>query len=290
MLFQGIINLFSGCIVAGLFFVSEYFGHSLLFRFIDSADAADRIAWAFFFNMSGCFLTGLLVAPFATSFLARLAPATEEQDLSRLAFLHDEALQVPETAVTLVDKEQQRLFSLAQRAMDAIRDETPAAGALKAATLRTASQALGREISAFLQEMVGIDLARGVASSVLLSERRQENLVALAESVHEFVTVRNQSVKQENLNPLFDRMTESLHLILLIAQDAWLSRDKTDIDFLLTLAADRGEAMERIRQTHQTAELGQNSTLFHATTLFERIVWIVRQIGLSLERENTRTS
>jgi len=287
VLFQGLINLLSGCVVGGLFFLSENSGHTFLFQFIDAAawDNAGRIAWAFFLNMLGCFLAGLLLAPYVSSLLGRLAPASEEQDLSRPAFLHDEALQVPETAVILVDKEQQRLFSLAQRAMDAIRDETPAGDVLNAAALQGASQALGSEISVFLQEMIGGDLAGEVASLVLLSERRQENLVALTETVYEFVRVRKECAAEEKLDPLFERMTESLYLILLTAQDAWLSRDRIDLDFLLTLASDRGEAMERIRQTYQTVEIGQNSALFHVTSLFERIVWIVRQLGLSLQRE-----
>jgi hypothetical protein len=45
--------------------------------------------------------------------------------------------------------------------------------------------------------------------------------------------------------------------------------------------------MERLRRTYQgitgEGDKGQNAALFYETTLFERAVWLVRQVGLSLK-------
>lgn len=285
VLFQGIINLISGTAFAVLFILSDLCGHGMLFTFVDSmtADSADRIAWAFFLNMSGCFVAGLGFSPFAERLLQRLAPQTEAQDLSRLAFLHDEALQVPESAVSLVDKEQQRFFSLAVRAVHSLSADCPKDSALDAATFQRAASALGTEIGSFLRELIKCELTSVAASSILLYERRQENLVALAETVGQFSAARREHAK--DLEDLLGNLTESLHLILLTAQEAWRTRDEDEIAMLLILTADRSELMERIRQTHEVANLDQKSTLFYATSLFERMVWIVRQLGLSLQRE-----
>lgn len=287
VLFQGIINLVAGSALAASFYVGETAGHGLVTRFIGflSPDPAGRIAWAFFLNMNGCFLAGLILAPFTGKFLHRLAPPTEEQDLSRPAFIHDEALDVPDTAVVLVDREQQRLFGLGLRVLNAVREDVSDGEMLEPETFRAASKTLDGEISGFLKELINRDLTSRAAASVLLNERRQENLAAMAETVFQFVVVRKEKADDEKLDALMDRMSESLHLILLTAQDAWASRDKTDIEYLLMLSADRGEVMERIRKTYQLGETSQDSVLFYATTLFERMVWIVRQIGLSLQRE-----
>jgi phosphate:Na+ symporter len=285
VLFQGLINLMSGTVFAVLFALSDLFGHRFLFQFVDAmaVDSSDRIAWAFFLNMSGCLAAGLVAAPFAERLLQRLAPETEAQDLSRTAFLHDEALQVPEAAVSLVDKEQQRFFSLAERAVHTLCADCPKDDALETKTFHSVATSLGNEIGSFLRELIKCELTNTAATSILLYERRQENLMSLAETVSQFATTRR--TQTENLEGLFGNITESLHLILLTAQDAWRSRDAEDIALLLVLTSDRSELMERIRQTQVVANLDQKSALFYATTLFERMVWIVRQLGLSLQRE-----
>jgi phosphate:Na+ symporter len=285
VLFQGIINLVSGTVFAALFIISDLCGHRMLFAFVDAMalDSAGRIAWAFFLNMSGCFIAGLGFAPFAERLLQRIAPQTEAQDLSRTAYVHDESLHVPEAAVSLVDKEQQRFFSLAVRAVHTLSEDCPKDSALDAGTFKKASTALGGEIGSFLRELIKCELTSAAASAILLYERRQENLVALAETVCQFAST-SQSQGDE-IKELLGNLTESMHLILLTAQDAWRTRDEDEIAMLLVLTADRSELMERIRQTHGVTNLDQRSALFYATSLFERLVWIVRQLGLSLQRE-----
>jgi hypothetical protein len=76
-----------------------------------------------------------------------------------------------------------------------------------------------------------------------------------------------------------------MSLILLTARDAWTGADALDLAHLLKLTEDRGGLMERIRSSCQGGELphDQQSALFYATTLFERTVWLLRQLGLSLQ-------
>ena len=81
-----------------------------------------------------------------------------------------------------------------------------------------------------------------------------------------------------------ERLTESTSLLLLTARDAWMGGDAIDLEHLVVLTSDRGDMMERIRfgcreldTTHE-----QQSAVFYSITLFERIVWLLRQFGLSL--------
>lgn len=294
VLYQGLINLISGSALGLAFYLSEKFEVPFLFQLIDLVDFAagessDQLAWTFFMNMSGCLIVGLTLLPFSDRLLQRLAPPTLEQDLSRPAYLHDEAQEAPETAVDLVDKEQQRLFSLALGMLETIREESEQSPG-ESRIFHGASVALNQEIRAFINELIKGNLSREVAAGILSLERRQENLGTLLETLHHYTEEPGKTAFDDLGKALMDRLTEALHLILLTAKDAWELNDPEELGYLLTLTEDRGDLMERIRRSYQDSEAGgameQRSAIFYATTLFERAVWILRQIGLSLKNRN----
>jgi len=286
VLYQGIINFLSGCLLGLAFFASEIAGHTFILKVIDTLgrDASDRIAWTFLLNMSGCLVIGLLLAPIIEPLLRKLAPPTVEQALSQPVFIHDEALEVPEAAVDLVEKEQSHLYDLSLRILNTIREESGETD--RAEVLYSAIRALREEISSFLAELVKRQISGDIAFMILALERRQENLNTLTDALHQFVDACDDRKFTPKVQALVDRMAESLHLIFTSAQDAWHSRDEMDLDLLLKLTEDRGEMMERLRQSYQVHEAGssldQSSALSYATTLFERMVWLLRQVGLSL--------
>lgn len=292
VLYQGIINLISGSLMGALFLAAHFEKITILPEQLDlSPDSTNgHVAAAFFLNMLGCFLVGLLILPWIEPWLKRLAPASLEQNLSRPAYIYDEALSVPESAVELADKEQLRLYGLVLKSLDTIRDEAGKKNPGDDAALRSASRALQREIADFLRELINQDVTSEVASTILSLERRQEHLGALLETVHKFVDIGKGGQFSGELSALLDRLTESLHLMLTMAQDAWLSGDPTDFEYLLKLTEDRSDMMERIRRTYQAAgkegSLDQSSALFYATTLFERTAWLLRQTALSLQNRS----
>lgn len=284
--YQGLINLVSGCGMGLLFLLSETAGHRGLFWVMDliGAGADHRLAWAFFLNMSGCLVAGLAFLPFAERLLSRLAPPTLEQDLARPAYIHDQALEVPETAIDLADRDQQRLLAVAIKMLDTIREESSEIPANEPA-YHGASLGLRREIADFLEELIHGDLTSGLATDILALERRQELLGALLDTVHQFVEASGGTELSPTLAALLDRLAESLHLMLHLASDAWASNGAGDIDYLLKLTEDRGDMMERIRRSYQECDdnaIEGRSTVFYATTLFERMVWLLRQLALSL--------
>lgn len=114
---------------------------------------------------------------------------------------------------------------------------------------------------------------------VTLPERRQENLGALLDTVHQFATLRHEAAMSAELTGLVDSLNETLHFILLITADAWESQDTADHNNLLQMTGDRGDMMERLRHSAQAAQgsMTENSALFYATTVFERAIWLIRQ-------------
>jgi len=83
-------------------------------------------------------------------------------------------------------------------------------------------------------------------------------------------------------------MVEALDTILLTATDALRSGDQADIDMLIRITDDRGSTMERMRtrfQRENPDQVADISALHYATTLFERNVWLVRQLALWLRQQ-----
>jgi hypothetical protein len=78
-------------------------------------------------------------------------------------------------------------------------------------------------------------------------------------------------------------MVEALDAILLTAVDALRSGDHADIELLIRITDDRGSTMERMRSRFQLENpdhAADISALHYATTLFERNVWLLRQLAL----------
>ncbi len=285
ILFQCIINLVSGTIVGLVILCTGNDGIFLTTINGLCDNSASGLAWVFFINMLGCLFLGSIFAPWATPLLEKLAPPNLEQDIARPRYLHEEALQVPATAIDLLDLEQRRLFSCLVKLIDdsrqEMRDSVKASDTL---SLYTGANGLKTEVALFLQELALGKLATDVTPAILVAERRQENLSALLETIQQYAVLRRDTAFGPELSALMDSLTEALHFILLITSDAWESRDESDLNRLLQMTGDRGDMMERLRTSSQTARgtMAENSALFYATSLFERSVWITRQLVISL--------
>ena len=88
-------------------------------------------------------------------------------------------------------------------------------------------------------------------------------------------------------------MIEGLHFVLIMLAEA-LTKDGTeDRELLLTLTSDRSKLMDKIRDSmlsEKSGDLVERQALFVSTGIFERIIWLVRQIVLSKSPLNTVTS
>jgi phosphate:Na+ symporter len=112
-------------------------------------------------------------------------------------------------------------------------------------------------------------------------QSRNEAIISLQDSLNSFVhtlqATQNQNEGWESA------MVEGLHFILLMLRDA-LMEDTGDDDTVLALTSDKSKLMEKIRGsllTEKSVDLAERQSLFISTSIFERIVWLVRQIAIS---------
>ncbi len=282
--YQALINVVAGSVFAVLLLAEHLSGTPLILgglqAFASSLDG--RIAAFYLLLMLGCLGAGLALQPWAPLWIERWFPPTPDQDLWRPAYIHDDALDVPETALALVDKEQLRLVKLLPAYCETARcghaDDSPA--------LHEAAGRLADEISGFLQELVRQPCSDELACLMLAYERRLDLLRPLEANVYQFVQTLGRIEPASPLAAVAGRLLESMDAIIAMAADALDSLDTADVDLLLRVTDDRGEMMEQLRTTHQTAGAGrpmdEHSALHYATSLFERNIWLLRQLGLWL--------
>ncbi len=292
-LYQALINGCSGLALCVLYYVEHYTGLPLAVALAEALapapDSPVRLAYAFLFLQSAAVGAALVGSRPAAAWLARVCPPTDEQDLARPRHIDPEALGDPDSALDLAEQEQLVLLAHLPAQLDTLRPPAPGEAAtppVPAEVRHRAALAVGAELRGFLRELVEQRADRPTSARILALEQRQSLITSLTEVVHDFtITFRRLRAPDAPPAPLLDSLLESLDTLVLTALDALRSGDATDLDMLLAMSADRGELMERLRRqllvvSAPALDHGRKSDLFYLTSLFERAVWLLRQLAL----------
>jgi phosphate:Na+ symporter len=283
---QALTNMVASLVVAGLLVLERFTQLPLLIALLHrlSNSVSGRMAMLYFLFNLVLVLICLASLPWAPQWLARMSPPTPEEDLSRPQYLHADTLLSPETALDLVALEQLRLLRTLVRYLDSARGEGP----LKLEPLHVAANQLADEIAHFLQALVKLPIAPSIATRAISFQRKEDTLLALEENVFLFAQTL---VTRHDAAELAGRLVEALDTLLLTAVDALHLQDAADVDLLVRLTDDRGGMMDRLRnrlRVDDRRHVDDISALHYATTLFERNVWLLRQLALWM-REDART-
>lgn len=241
-------------------------------------------------NLLGAIISSLLSKPLL-GLLGKIAPANRELQRFEPEFILDEATEDPETAFILGRREQAKLVSLLPAALDAVRHgEVQDGGSAEDTgrdndTRRRLALGLAGEISDFVSEAVSRHPGGTEVTALLLLQRCNEHIGSIIDALHGYVReLSTLTAMTGREQAMCESMTESLHLLLgLVADEA--DGDMSNHAVLEKLTGDRSETMTRFRaqivaqeeQSHANRE-----PLFVATGLFERTVWLVRQLSTDL--------
>jgi phosphate:Na+ symporter len=273
-------------------FVAEFFGlvpgvKALVFAI--SSHAATQVALVYL-------LLQVVSAVLTTAFrrrlmdlMTRMSPPTVEEMLSKPHFLYDEAIDDPMTALDLVEREQMRLVSYLPGIVDAVRSDGETK--VSAALLHGASALVARQCDEFLTNILDHNSSREVLLDVVDMQKRNEILIGLIGAVYDYVGVVGRAggrSETDDFGRLLFALGEGLHTILSIAGDAFTSRERGDVDMLLAFTSDRSAQMERIRRQVlevQDMSPADHDILYASTTLFERILWLIRLYAALVEKK-----
>ena len=221
--------------------------------------------------------------------IERHAPPSDEETLGRPHYLHDAALAESESALLLVDLEQQRLLTSLSRYLDPLREEAVQAG--PSAQIRHAAESnIVRQCDQFLTELADRNHSRTVLERTIVLRDRNELLASMQESLIELCQLTNDDASAHEVRALLNNLVESLHMMLETLAEVARSPDADDLEMLRMLTHDRSELMDSIRRRMQGGEaaVSVQQSMFSATTLFERCVWLLRRYVLLLDAQDPR--
>ncbi len=222
------------------------------------------------------------------SLMERISPVTREEQLSLPQFICEQALEEPETAVDLAEKEHQRLLSHLPSFLDTVREESATQPGDDFDTLHRSVSSLSVEVSRFMNSLIERRPSRDCLEQALNLQNRNDLLITLADNLRTFVTVATKSNDSPQILSFSQRAAEALHLILLTAHEATETPDEDNHQILLQLTGDRGDMMSRMRSSLNSIghdlSAAQNQCLMSLTTLFERIVWLIQRLATLLAR------
>lgn len=249
-----------------------------------AATVGGKVAFVFlYYQAIGCLLCTVGFAPLV-ALLERLSPPTKLQELSRPAFLVDEALVEPALAVDLVGREERRLLGLLPTMLDSMRADAVEGEAPD--VVKSAGISVSRAMAAYLEAILGADAERIDRERVIRLQHRTSNIGALFDSLGNFIAAAGTARQWPSSGRVAGQMVEALHALLSALVDAVASDDPADRELVLALLGHRDELMERIRQRVLREDPAMppaaQEALFTATMLFERIVWLARQTTMLL--------
>lgn len=252
--------------------------------------ASAQVAWLFLlYQVAGALLSTIFINQILP-LLERIAPPSKLQELSKPAYLIEDALVEPSTALDLVAREEHRLLQRLPAMLDTIRADTEGVP-IPPATLRTASATITAAMARFLGSILESSLDRIDREKAVRLQHRTANLNALYESLDEFVQTCKLARQSPPSGRVADQMTEALHTLLMALADAADTDDQSEREMTLALLTYRDELMERIRQRvlREDPDMPAKAqeALFAATMLFERIVWLARRTALLFSPEHT---
>lgn len=237
-------------------------------------------------NLAGAVLGGVFSKPLRRV-LEAIEPLDQEKQQFEPMFLLDEAVDDPETAFLLAQQEQSRLVALLPDALAQLRpDQAEQMTQLDNNERKTLSAALIADIESFVSETVNRHPQNADFSGLLVLQRSNNHILPLIEALHGYVgELSGLKDPAPHEQVMCGSMTESLHFLLTLVADQ-ATGDDVDSDMLKQLTSDRSAVMTRFR--NEIVVNGAQSTanieaLFVATGLFERMVWLVRQLSSDLD-------
>jgi len=289
-LHQGISNAAVGLLVLVGWFLEPILGVPMLRALVEGASSLETgLAVAFLVQQLAIALVGTAMIPLCGGLLARLSPVTQEEQVERTAFIADASTQDSETALVLLDKELTRLIGFMPHYLDRIRADAATGGeaaGLPPDRLLEAARRIGAEIRGFEEELSRAGIDDSTVARLLRMRQQLELALSLHEMLCEFARTAGTAAGSGQVDQLRRNLVEGLDAIVHAAAGACRERDEIEVEMLRGMTADRGELMERIRGIHlsSAADLppATRSNLLYLTTLFERVVWMLGQLGRTI--------
>ena len=284
------LNLVGAFIMVSLFYIEKYTGIPLIKAFVAllfNQIEQQMSAICILFNAIAALVLTILKTPLAR-FLQWLCPPTEEEEWSKVKFLHDQMLKNPETALELVQKEQSRLFVRFPLYIENARKNNPEEIS-SLLSIHKAFTTVSQEIETFLSEILKSCSIQQTTEQAMNIKNRQDLIKSFEQTLFDLIQMLLTWCTGKSDKTLKETFVEGLDFLILTASDAFEKNDMDSIDSILLVTEDRSELMQQMRKQilANNAELSSNDRMIflQITSLYERTTWILGRIGLLLQQE-----
>lgn len=248
-MFQTMFNVVSCLIFVPMLYIEIWTGAPLMKALISSVPLETGGQLALLALLTDAFTGIVLIAamPLVVDFYSRRWPATEEDDISQVAYIHSRGHADVTTALELAALEQRRVITVFSSYLDSVRQGTVNE------SLRNSVRHLLGEIDDFL------DLVRtrhpgheieGVSSMLT----RQRLIVWLEEEFGEFCEGLNRLPDDKATDRLRYALLEGIDTVVQSLVEGLTSNESEDWKIAVQLTGDRSELLRRIRSRHISDE------------------------------------
>jgi phosphate:Na+ symporter len=287
-LLQVIVKMLGVAVLLPLFIVERYSGQPLLVHGIaavtDNPNYQIALVYAVI-QLISVVAQEILNRPLQP-LITMLCPPSAEDTLSTPRYLFDQAIEDPETALGLVDREQARIFELLPLHLGKVENWDSSEPLPARSVILPSAKALCGAVDHFLRDLSTSGGSRDVLA--LIANRQSRNLLVLAahEALDELAVALAKPLMVAQLRTLLDNLGEGLGALLLTAADANRSLDPDDLAMLRHLTADRDSLVDTMRRRVIASEAGlsadDHQLLYGVTSLFERVIWLLRRYSMLL--------
>ncbi|HWA81156.1 MAG TPA: Na/Pi symporter [Acetobacteraceae bacterium] len=287
-IFQVVIKVLSVVILVPLYFLERSFGIPLVIAFVQrlAADPARQIAFVYLVCNLVAVAAEAAMGPALLRLLEKLSPPLAQEGLAKPRYIYPEAISDPETALTLVDREQVRLFALVPLYFGITESLGDEATLLDRAEVLLCARELGRFINEFLKDLADTGAERRVIEAIADRQARSALLASIHDSLASLAENLSQPFDSPVLKALGDGLREGLGALLETSAEAVGSLDPTTLELMRQLTSDRDSVVVRLRESVLAADQGVSASdhkeLYAITSLFELIVWMLRRYNALL--------
>ncbi|MEH6587679.1 MAG: Na/Pi symporter [Halioglobus sp.] len=280
-IFQVWFNVITAGLLLLLFFLERSYGVPLVHALVTSlkVETGQQMAFVYLiYNVLGAIIMFVFRAPILKK-IEHWCPPSLEEDIGKLQYLHDHAIDTPNLALELAEKEELRFLAFMPQYIEPLRDK-PGSAKLK-------TQALGRALNQLhkaIEEALG-DLGQHVrpedSERLINLVNRNRVLGSLHGCIEAFCSSVSDAQKSTHLSPLAMLVTEAFDATLGNAIEAAQDNDLEDLTLAWTSTDDKSDKMRNIRQRFLMGdfELSDNERLdlMALTTGLERAIWVLHE-------------
>lgn len=290
-IFQIMFELSGAMVLGSMLIIENYTYWPLVERWVMSisTNLSNQVAYIYLLTRVVPTILTFLLLDYYVAFLQFISPPTIEEDIAKPQYIFEQALEEPETAMDLLEREQLRIL----RCMIGYFEQpllVDTGCSIK--NSRSALQVLDNEMKYFIAALFSLELSPDTSKRLVNIQNRQSIINSWVDGLFQLANIMETSSQlSANFTALLASIKEGLLTIIVTAVEGAEIKDKEELTIVLHITEDRGGYLEELRHKYLFGEKeipqDERVKLVEATDQYKHVVWLIRKwTELLLESKN----